>query len=452
MTLGCNYFFKKIKKNYTFVAFKIGIIFLQLYDKPPHIYMALNYIWILFFVIAFLVAIGKFIFLGNTDIFKILVDSIFDTSKVAVMEIAFPLTGTMVFFMGMLNIAEKANIIQWFAQKINPLICRLFPEVPNNHPAVGHIVMNIAANFLGLDNAATPFGLKAMESLQTLNPTKDTASNAQIMFLVLHTSGLTLIPLSIMAYRATENSCNPAGIFIPCVLATLCTTVISALIVGIKQRLRFDAVLATYLIAVIGFISLLLGYVYTLPTDADKQVFSKVFGNFILLFIIVTFLVTGFVKKINVFDAFIEGAKNGFDIILKILPYLVGMLVSIKLFRECGALEYVVNGILWCINQLGINNEFAPALPIAIMKPFSSSGARGLMLDNFKTYGVDSFVGNLSSIFQGSSDTTFYIVALYFGSVGIKKVRYAIWAGLFADFLGVILAIIIAYLWTWEKC
>lgn len=416
--------------------------------------MALNYVWILFFVIGLVIALIKLIIFQDYEIFKKMVEGIFDASKSSVMDIALPLTGVMVFFMGLMNIGEKAGAINFLARLLNPFMKRLFPGVPDKHPAMGQMVMNFSANMLGLDNAATPFGLKAMESLQTLNPQKETASNAQIMFLVLHTSGLTLIPLSIIAYRAGAGSVNPTTVFVPLMLATSVATVASILITGMYQRLKFDRVLIAWLGTIVTAIFLFAWFIQQLPSQKDipvptlltKETFSNVLGNIILFLIICTFIIGGHIKKVNVFDAFIEGAKQGWEVILKVIPYLVGMLVGIRVFRESGALEAIISGITWCFTAVGSSGEFVPALPVAIMRPFSGGGARGLMLDIFKTHGPDSFIGQLASTFQGSADTTFYIIALYFGSVGIKKVRYAIWAGMLADLIGVIAAIGIAYI------
>jgi len=406
--------------------------------------MALNIIWVAFFVIAFIIALLKLIFLGDTAIFKLLADGIFDSAKVSVMDVALPLAGTMVFFLGLMNIAEKAGAIQKLAKWMNPFLIRLFPEVPANHPAMGQMVMNFSANMLGLDNAATPFGLKAMESLQSLNPEKEKATNAQIMFLVLHTSGLTIIPLTIISYRLAAGSTDAASIFIPCVLATIGTTLASILMVGFYQKIKWDKVLISWLLGLVGLMSGILILVNGL-SPANKEIVSKVVGNSLLIFIIVLIILGGVYKKVSVFDAFIEGAKNGFDVVIKIIPYLVAMLVAIRVFRDSGAMTYILNGLTYLIQLTSINTDFIPALPVAIMKPLSGSGARGMMLDIFQTSGPDSFVGKLASIFQGSADTTFYIIALYFGSVGIKKVRYAIWAGIFADLIGVIIAIFIGY-------
>jgi spore maturation protein SpmA len=406
--------------------------------------MALNIIWMGFFVIAFIIALCKLVFLGDTTIFKLLADGIFDSAKSSVIDVAFPLAGTMVFFLGLMNIAEKAGAIQKLAKWMNPFLSRLFPEVPANHPAMGQMVMNFSANMLGLDNAATPFGLKAMESLQSLNPEKEKATNAQIMFLVLHTSGLTIIPLTIISYRLAAGSQDAASIFIPCVLATIGTTLASILMVGFYQKLKWDKVLISWLIALVLIMVGVLFGVNSL-SSANKEIFSKVIGSGLLLVIIVAIIVGGAYKKVSVFDAFIEGAKNGFEVIIKIIPYLVAMLVAIRVFRDSGAMNYVLNAITYLIQLTGMNTEFIGALPVAIMKPLSGSGARGMMLDIFQNQGPDSFVGKLASIFQGSADTTFYIIALYFGSVGIKKIRYALWAGIFADIIGVVIAILIGY-------
>lgn len=406
--------------------------------------MALNIVWIAFFIVAFVIALYKFLFLHDTEVFKTLVDGMFDSAKGSVIDVAFPLAGTMVFFLGLMNIAERAGAINWIARLVNPFMKRLFPEVPDKHPAMGQMVMNFSANMLGLDNAATPFGLKAMESLQSINPDKEKATNAQIMFLVLHTSGLTLIPLTIISYRLAAGSTEAASIFIPCVLATICTTLASIFIVGIKQKLKWDKVLLTWLLGLVALVAGMLFFVQQMGAE-QKEIFSRVTGNMILLLLVVLIIIGGMIKKINVFDAFIDGAKGGFDVILKIIPYLVGMLVAIRVFRDSGALGYMVDGLSWVIGLTGVDTAFTPALPVAIMKPFSGSGARGLMLDVMKSNGPDSFVGKLASTFQGSADTTFYIIALYFGSVGIKKVRYAIWAGVLADLIGVVAAILIGY-------
>ncbi|QMW01103.1 nucleoside recognition domain-containing protein [Spirosoma foliorum] len=407
--------------------------------------MALNYIWVAFFVIAFLVALAKLIFLGDTEIFKIIVEGLFDSSKVAVMDIALPLAGVMTFFLGLLNVGEKAGAINFLARIIGPFFNKLFPEVPKNHPANGQMIMNFSANMLGLDNAATPFGLKAMASLQELNPRKDTASNAQIMFLVLHTSGLTIIPLSIMAQRAILGAKDPSDIFIPCLIATYVATVVSMITVAIKQRINLiDKTVIGWLCGVTGLIGLALWFLST-KTKEEVEVISKVTGNLVLMLIVVSFLLGAMRKKVNIFDAFIEGAKGGFETSVRIIPYLAGLLVAISAFRNSGAMDYVIDGLKYVFALTGMNTEFTDALPVALMRPLSGSGSRALMIDAMKQFGPDSFVGRLACMFQGAADTTFYIVALYFGSVGIRNSRYAIPYGLFADFVGVMAGIALGY-------
>jgi spore maturation protein SpmA len=407
--------------------------------------MALNYIWVAFFVIAFLVALAKLIFLGDTEIFKVIVEGLFDSSKIAVMDIALPLAGVMTFFLGLLNIGEKAGAINFLARIIGPFFHKLFPEVPQNHPANGQMIMNFSANMLGLDNAATPFGLRAMASLQELNPTKETASNAQIMFLVLHTSGLTIIPLSIMAQRAVLGAKDPSDIFIPCLIATYVATVVSMVAVAIKQRINLiNGTVIGWLGGITGLIALALWYLST-KTKEEIEVISKVTGNLVLMLIIVSFLLGAMRKKVDIFDAFIEGAKGGFETSVRIIPYLVGMLVAISAFRNSGAMDYVIDGLKYAFSFTGLNTEFTDALPVALMRPLSGSGSRALMIDAMKQFGPDSFVGRLACMFQGAADTTFYIVALYFGSVGIRNSRYAIPFGLFADLMGVIAGIALGY-------
>lgn len=409
--------------------------------------MVLNYIWASFFIIGFIAALGQWLFLGDVDVFKRIVDGTFDSARLAVMDIALPLAGVMTLWLGILSIGEKAGAVNLLARVIAPFFSRIFPEVPKDHPATGHMVMNFSANLLGLDNAATPFGLKAMESLQTLNPNKDEATNAQIMFLVLHTSGLTLIPLTIMAQRAVLGAANPSDIFIPCMIATYVATTVSLVCVAIKQRINlFQPVVIGWLGGITAFI---VGLVWTLSTYMSRteiEIFSKVSSNLILLTIIVGFISAAMLKKVNVFDAFIDGAKGGIQTSLTIIPYLVGMLVAIGVLRNSGVMGMLVSGFNWVFIHLGINTDFTPALPTALMKPLSGSGSRAMMVDAMTTYGVDSFVGRLACIFQGSADTTFYIVALYFGSVGIRKTRYAIPFGLLADASGVVAAIFVAYL------
>lgn len=409
--------------------------------------MALNYIWISFFIIAFSIALFKLIFLGDTEIFKLLVEGLFDSTKTSVIDIALPLVGTMAFWLGIMNIGEKAGAINFLSRIVGPFFSRLFPEVPKNHPASGQMMMNFSANMLGLDNAATPLGLKAMGTLQELNPQKETASNAQIMFLVLHTSGLTILPISIIAQRAIMGAQDPTDIFIPCIIATFVATIAAMLIVSIWQKINlWDRVIISWLLGLIAFISLLVWYFTAYLSKEQISEVSKVISNVLLFAIPVTFILGAIRKKVNVFESFIEGAKGGFETSIKIIPYLVAMLAAISVLRNSGALSYVVEGFKWGFSFLNIDTRFTDSLPVALMKPLSGSGSRAMMLDSMKTFGPDSFVGRLSCVFQGSADTTFYIVALYFGSVGIKKTRYAISAGLLADLFGVIAAIFVSYL------
>ena len=409
--------------------------------------MALNYIWSGFFLVGFVAALAQWLFLGDTEIFKKIVDGTFDSAKSAVMDIALPLAGVMTLWLGIMNIGEKAGAVGWLARVISPFFSRIFPDVPKDHPATGHMVMNFSANLLGLDNAATPFGLKAMESLQTLNPDKDTASNAQIMFLVLHTSGLTLIPVAIMAQRAILGAKDPSDIFIPCMIATYVATVTGIVAVSIRQRINLlNRVVLSWLGGMTAAIAALIWYFTVFLTKPEIELVSKVASNLILLGIIMTFIVGAMKKGENVYEAFIEGAKGGITTSLTIIPYLVGMLVAISVIRNSGVLGFVVSGLDWVFVHLGMHTEFTPALPTALMKPLSGSGSKAMMIDAMQTYGVDSFVGRLACIFQGSADTTFYIVALYFGSVGIRKTRYAIACGLIADLAGIIAAIFVAYM------
>jgi len=408
--------------------------------------MALNYLWIAFFVVAFLVALVKLIFFGDTEIFKLLIDGMFDSAETAVMKIALPLAGVMTFFLGILNIGEKAGAIGFLARLVGPFFNRLFPEVPKNHPAHGDMIMNFSANMLGLDNAATPFGLKAMQRLQELNPDKDTASNAQIMFLTLHSAGPVLIPLSIMAQRAIYGAADPSDIFIPCLIATYVATVTGLLLVAFRQKLNlFNGTVLGWLGGLTLAIAALLGYLFTLP-KADIEIFSKVFSNLVLFGFVLAFILGAVRKRVDVFSAFIEGAKGGFETSVKIIPYLVGMLVAIGVFRNSGALGYVVDGIRWGFSFFPVNTDFIDALPTALMHPLSGSGSRAMMIDAMKTCGPDSFVGRLACVFQGSADTILYVIALYFGSVGVKKTRYTLWAGLLADLAGITTGILVAYL------
>jgi len=407
--------------------------------------MALNYIWVAFFLVAFVVALIKLFFLGDTEIFTKMVESTFTMAETSV-NIAIYLIGVMTLWLGIMKIGEEGGAVKILSKIINPLFRKLFPELPKDHPAGGSMLMNFAANMLGLDNAATPLGLKAMNELQELNPTKDTASNAQIMFLVLNTSGLTLIPISIMALRAAQGAANPADVFIPILLTTYFSTLAGLIVVSIYQKINLlNLTVLGYLgvgsLAIAGIIY----YFYQLPQESiGKQ--SGLAGNFILFSIIIIFLSLAIRKKVNVYENFVEGAKEGFTVAVKIIPYLVAMLVAIGVFRASGALDMLVAGIGWCFAKLGANTDFVPALPTAFMKPLSGSGARGMMVEAMQTYGADSFVGRLASTFQGSTETTFYTLAVYFGAVNIRNGRYTVTCGLIADLAGIIAAIFIVYL------
>ncbi len=415
--------------------------------------MLLNYIWISFFLVALLVAIAKVVLhfvghpeFGGLDIFPAIINATFESSELAVMKIALPLIGVMTLWLGLMKIGEEAGAISWLAKIVNPFFSRLFPQVPKGHPAHGNIIMNFSANMLGLDNAATPLGLKAMQSLQELNPQKDTASNSQIMFLVLNTSGLTMIPITIMMQRKILGAADASDIFIPLLMATYCSTLAGIIAVAIWQKINlFDKVLLAWIGGVTSFIGGIIWYLSTL-TQEQIAVRSSFAGNIILFGIISAFLIAALRKKINVYDAFIEGAKSGFETSIKIIPYLVAMLVGIAVFRASGAMDIIVQGIAYCVQAIGGRTEFVDALPTAFMKPLSGSGARALMIETMNKYGADSFAGRLSCIFQGAADTTFYIVALYFGSVGIRNTRYAVAGGLIADLAGVIAAVFIAYM------
>ncbi len=409
--------------------------------------MALNYIWVAFFIIAFCIALIKLVFFGDTEIFKMLVSGMFDSSKASVMDIALPLAGNMALWLGIMNIGEKAGAINFLSRIVGPFFNRLFPEVPKNHPATGNILMSFSANLLGLDNAATPLGLKAIGSLQELNPDKNTASDAQIMYLVLLTSGLQLLPVTIIAQRAIFHAADPTDIFIPCIIATYVSAVCGMLYVAVRQKIDlFNRVILGWLGGITLFIALLVYYFSVYLTKGQISTVSKVASNLMLFSIPVIFICGALYKKINVFEAFTDGAKNGFETSVKIIPYLVAMLVGISVFRTCGALGYMNDGLRWIITQCRLDTRFVDAMPVAYMKPLSGSGSKAMMLNVMTTYKPDSFAGRLGCIFNGSADTTFYIVALYFGSVGIKKSRYAIPAGLIADLAGIIAAIFVAYL------
>ena len=407
--------------------------------------MVLNYIWIAFFIIAFVIALVKLIFLGDVEVFPAMMNSTFDTSKTA-FEISLGLTGVLSLWLGIMKIGEKGGVINLFARVLSPVFTKLFPDIPKGHPATGSIFMNIAANMLGLDNAATPLGLKAMEQLQEINPKKDTASNPMIMFLVLNTSGLTLIPVSIMVYRAQQGAAQPTDIFIPILLATFFSTMAGIIVTSLYQKINL--LNKTLLLTLGGMCALVAGIIWGFSQlDKDQMnVVSTLVANILLMTVIVSFILAGVRKKVNVYDAFIEGAKDGFKTAVVIIPYLVAILVGIGVFRASGAMDMLIDGLAWCVDALGINSDFIGALPTALMKPLSGGGARGMMVDAMTTYGADSFVGRLACIFQGSTDTTFYVLAVYFGSVSIRYTRHAVTCGLLADLAGIISAIFIAYL------
>jgi len=407
--------------------------------------MALNYVWVSFFLIAFVVAVIRFVILGDTEIFSLMVQSTFDMAKTG-FELSLALTGVLTLWMGIMRIGEKGGVVAIISRAVSPLFTKLFPEIPKNHPVFGPMVMNFSMNFLGLDNAATPLGLKAMDGLQELNPVKDTASNAQIMFLVLNTSGLTLIPVSIMAYRATEGAANPADIFIPILLATFFSTLAGLITVSLFQKINLLnktilLYLGTLTLAIVGAII----YFQSIPQE-QVQTISSVASSLILFTVIASFIGLAFKNKINVYEAFIDGAKDGFNVAIKIIPYLVAILVAIGVFRKSGTMDILVEGMRHFFAFLGMNTDFVDSLPTALMKPLSGGGARGMMVESMQTFGPDSFVGRLSSVLQGSTETTFYVLAVYFGAVKIKKIRYAVTAGLIADFVGIIAAILIAYM------
>lgn len=409
--------------------------------------MALNYIWVSFFLIAFVVALVKLIVFQDTDVFPQMLQSTFDMAKTG-FEISIGLTGVMTLWLGLMKIGEKGGMVAILSKLVGPFFSRLFPEIPKGHQASGSIIMNFSANILGLDNAATPLGLKAMAELQELNPNKDTASNAQIMFLVLNTSGLTIIPLSIIADRATLGSANPTSIFIPTLIATFCSTLFGLVYVGVKQKIKlFDPVLIAYIVGLSLFILGSVLYFSSLtPDELNRQ--STLATSIIIVTIIIMFFVLGLKRGIPLFETFIEGAKEGFAISIKIIPFLIAILVGIGFFRASGTLNYIVDGFAWFFSLLGINTDFVGALPVAFLKPLSSQASRGMMLEIAKSTpgGVDSFVANLSSVFRGCADTTFYILAVYFGSVNIRKTRYALTGGLVADVAGVIAGIFVAYI------
>ena len=407
--------------------------------------MALNYIWIFFFLIAFVIGLVKLIFLGDAQVFPEMINSTFEMAKSG-FEISLGLTGVLTLWSGIMKIGERGGIVNIISRLIGPFFNKLFPELGRNHPAYGPMMMNIAANMLGLDNAATPMGLQAMGEMQKSNPHKEIASNAQIMFLVLNASGLTIIPISIMVYRAQLGAHDPSDVFIPILFATFFSTLTGLIAVSIYQRINlWDRTIIAYLSGMLFFVTGLIYWTHTLPPQS-LALYSKVFSNFILFSIIILFLLLGLRKKINVYETFIDGAKEGFTTAIKIIPYLVAILVGIGVFRASGAMNFLISGIRWIIESAGINSDFIGAMPTALMKPLSGSGSRGMMIDVMKNSGADSFIGKLSCVVQGAGDTTFFVLAVYFGSVGIKKTRHALTCALLADLAGLTAAILIGYL------
>lgn len=405
----------------------------------------LNYIWIGFFLVAFVVALIKLVFFQDTTVFPSMMEATFASARTAA-ELSLGLTGVMTMWLGLMKIGERGGMVAVIARLFGPFFSRLFPDVPKDHPANGAIIMNFSANILGLDNAATPLGLKAMKELQEINPVKDTASNAQIMFLVLNASGLTIIPIAIIADRVTMGSANPTSIFIPILIAHSCATLAGLIYVSVRQKINlFDPVLLAYLLGMIGILGLGVWYATGLSQES-LQVQSNLLAGILIIGIIVTFIAMGMSKKIPVMETFIEGAKEGFETAIKIIPFLVGIMVAIAMFRASGTLDYMTEGVRWILTAIGVNTDFVDALPVAFMKPMSGGGARGMMADIAKQFGVDSFVGNMSAIFRGAAETTFYIMALYFGSVNIRKTRYAVQGALIADFFGIIAGIFAGYL------
>ncbi len=408
--------------------------------------MALNYIWIGFFLIAFVVGLIKLIFLGDLEIFSTMMKALFDRAKLG-FELSLGLTGILALWMGIMKIGEKGGMVKILARLVSPLFTRLFPEVPENHPAIGSMMMNFSANMLGLDNAATPLGLKAMKDLQELNPAKDTASNAQIMFLVLNTSGLTLIPVSILALRAMKGSVNPTDVFLPILIATFISSLVGLIYTAIVQKINlFDKVVMAYLTGMTALIGGMAAYVYYLKDPEKISVFTDLLSNITLFSIIIAFISVALYKKINIYDAFIEGAKDGFKVAVSIIPYLVAMLAAIGVFTASGAMDYVLDAFRFLFAHIGVDTRFVDGLPTAFLKPLTGGGARAAMVESWVEHGVDSFVGHLTSVLQGSTETTFYVLAVYFGSVGIKKTRYAATAGIIADIAGIITAILVTYL------
>lgn len=407
--------------------------------------MVLNYIWVAFFLIAFAIAVCRLLFMGDTEVFPAIISSTFDTARTA-FEISIGLTGVLSLWMGFMKIGERAGLVAALARLLSPVLCRIFPDIPKGHPAMGTMFMNFSANLLGLDNAATPMGLKAMQQLQEINPQKDVASNPMIMFLVLNTSGITLIPVSVLLYRAQLGAANPTDVFLPILIATTVSTIVGLVATSIYQRINlFNRPMMLFLFTICFFVAMGTWGMMQL-SQVQIELLSTSLANIILFSVIILFIIAGVRAKINVYDAFIEGAKDGFSTAVRIIPYLVAILVAVGVFRASGGMDVVMGAVAWCAREMGLATDFVGAIPTAIMKPLSGSGARGMMIDAMTTYGADSFAGRLSCLFQGATDTTFYILAVYFGSVGIRKTRHAVACGLIADAAGIIAAVILGYI------
>ncbi len=407
--------------------------------------MVLNYIWVAFFLIAFAIALCKLVFMGDVEVFPAIMTSTFDTARTA-FEISIGLTGVLSLWMGIMKIGERGGLVAALARLLSPVLCRIFPDIPKGHPAMGTMFMNFSANLLGLDNAATPMGLKAMQELQEINPQKDVASNPMIMFLVLNTSGLTLIPVSVLLYRAQLGAANPTDVFIPILITTTVSTVVGLIITSIYQRINlFNRTMVLFLLSICLLVALGTWGMMQL-SQVQIEIVSTSLANIILFSVIIIFILAGVRARINVYDAFIEGAKDGFSTAVRIIPYLVAILVAVGVFRASGGMDVIMGAVAWCAEAMGVGSDFVGALPTAIMKPLSGSGARGMMIDAMNTYGADSFAGRLACLFQGATDTTFYILAVYFGSVGIRKTRHAVACGLMADAAGIIAAIVVGYI------
>lgn len=407
--------------------------------------MVLNYIWVAFFLLSFAIALGKLVFCGDVQVFPAIMSSTFETARTA-FEISIGLTGVLSLWMGIMKIGEKGGLVAALARLLSPVLCRIFPDIPKGHPVMGTMFMNFSANLLGLDNAATPMGLKAMQELQSINKDKETASNPMIMFLVLNTSGLTLIPVSVLLYRVQLGAANPTDVFIPILIATTVSTIVGLVATSLVQRINlFNRVMVLFLLGVCLFVAAGTWGMMQL-SQVQIEVLSTSLANIILFSVIIIFILAGLRAGINVYDAFIEGAKDGFAIAVRIIPYLVAILVAVGVFRASGGMDVIMDAVAWCAEKIGAGTDFVGALPTAIMKPLSGSGARGMMIDAMTTFGADSFAGRLACLFQGATDTTFYILAVYFGSVGIRKTRHAVTCGLVADAAGIIAAIVVAYI------